>query len=209
MAKKRIRVLIADDHPVFRIGLAALINTQPDMEVAGEASNGKQVMDEFHKVKPDITLIDLRMPEMGGVDTIGALIKEHPKAKTIVVTTYQGEDQIYRAMQSGARGYILKDSLHQELLDAIRAVHSGQRFLPSRVAERLAQRVALSDLTARELEILTLIVKGKSNKEIAAELNIAEGTVKNHILKILDKLDVSDRTQAATAAISRGILHLD
>src|SRR5262249_41648224 len=161
----------------------------------------------FRKVKPDITIVDLRMPELGGVETIAALSKEFPNAKTIVLTTFQGEEEIYRALQAGARGYLLKDTLHLELLECLPAFLGGQRRVPARVAERLAQRIPNSELTAREMEILTLIVKGRSNKEIGAELQIAEGTVKNHVLKILDKLGVTDRTQAATAAISRGILH--
>lgn len=209
MESKGIRILIADDHPVFRLGLAALIKTQPDMQVVGEASNGKEVMEQFKKLRPDITLLDLRMPQMGGVETIAALNKQYPNAKTIVVTTFQGEDEIYRALQAGARGYLLKDTMHVELLESIRAVHAGQRRVPPRIAERLAQRIPASDLTSREMEILALIVKGRGNKEIAAELGIAEGTVKNHVLKILDKLGVADRTQAATAAITRGILHPD
>lgn len=204
-----IRIFIADDHPIFRLGLSALIKTQKDMQVVGEASNGKEVLEQFRKLRPDITILDLRMPEMGGVETISALAKEYPQAKTIVLTTFQGEEEIYRSLQAGARGYLLKDTFHVELLEAIRAVHGGQRRVPPNIAERLAQRMPLSDLTAREMEVLRLIVKGKGNKEIADELEIAEGTVKNHVLKILDKLGVSDRTQAATAAISRGILHLD
>lgn len=209
MGVKKIRVLIADDHPIFRLGLASLIKTQSDMEVVGEASNGKEVLDQFRKSKPDVVLVDLRMPQMDGVETIATLTKEYPNSRTIVVTTFQGEEEIYRALQAGARGYLLKDTLHMDLLEGIRAVHSGQRRVPARVAERLAQRIPLSDLTPREMEILTLIVKGKGNKEIAADLEIAEGTVKNHVIKILDKLGVTDRTQAATAAISRGILRLD
>jgi DNA-binding NarL/FixJ family response regulator len=209
MARKKIRILIADDHPVVRLGLVSLIKTQNDMEVAAEAASGTEVLEQLRKKKPDVALIDLRMPQMGGLDTIAALKKEFPQVKAIVVTTYQGEEEIYKALQAGALGYLLKDSIQEELLEGIRAVYNGQRFLPSRVAERLAKRIPLSDLTERELEILTLIVKGKSNKEIAADLEIAEGTVKNHVLKILDKLQVTDRTQAATAAISRGILHLD
>ncbi len=206
---KRIRIFIADDHPVFRLGLAALIKAQKDMQVVGEASNGKEVLEQFRKLRPDVTIMDLRMPEMGGVETITALTKEYPQCRIIVLTTFQGEEEIYRALQAGARGYLLKDSLHTELLEGIRAVHIGQRRVPPRVAERLAQRIPLSELTPRELEILKLIVKGRGNKEIAAELDIAEGTVKNHVLKILDKLGVTDRTQAATAAISRGIIQLE
>lgn len=209
MGTTKIRILVADDHPIFRLGLTALIKTQSDMDVVGEASNGKEVLEQFRKLRPDITLMDLRMPEMGGVETISVLTKEYPNSKTIVLSTFQGEEEIYRALQAGARGYLLKDTLHLDLLESIRAVHAGQRRVPPKVAERLAQRIPFSELTARELEILTLIVKGKGNKEIAADLNIAEGTVKNHVLKILDKLGVTDRTQAATAAISRGILHLD
>ena len=204
-----IRVLIADDHFVVRMGLAAVINTQPDMVVVAEAVNGKQAIEFFRRHRPDITLMDLRMPEMDGIESITAIRKEFTDSRFIVLTTYDGDEDIYRALQAGARSYLLKDMLRDTLIDAIRAVHAGQRRIPPEVANRLAERMDRSELTSRELEVLRLIVGGKSNKEIAAELSIAEGTVKIHINNILSKLGVSDRTQAATFALQRGIVHLE
>jgi two-component system NarL family response regulator len=206
---KPIRVLIADDHFVVRMGLAAVIGTQPDITVVAEATNGKQAVELFREHRPDITLMDLRMPEMDGLEAITAIRSEFPESRFIVLTTYDGDEDIYRALQAGARAYLLKDMLRDGLVEAIRAVHAGQRRIPAEVASRLAERMNRTELTARELEVLRLIVEGKSNKAIAAELSIAEGTVKIHINNILSKLGVSDRTQAATFALQRGIIHLD
>jgi two-component system NarL family response regulator len=203
-----IRILIADDHFVVRMGLAAVINTQPDMIVVAEAVNGRQALESFRLHKPDITLMDLRMPEMDGIEAITAIRKEFADSRFIVLTTYDGDEDIYRALQAGARSYLLKDMLRDTLIDAIRAVHAGHRRIPTEVANRLAERMDRSELTPRELEVLRLIVEGKSNKEIAAGLSITEGTVKIHINNILSKLGVSDRTQAATFALQRGIIHL-
>jgi DNA-binding NarL/FixJ family response regulator len=203
-----IRILIADDHFVVRMGLAAVINTQPDMVVVAEAVNGRQAIESFRQHRPDVTLMDLRMPEMGGIEAITTIRREFTDSRFIVLTTYDGDEDIYRALQAGARSYLLKDMLRDTLIDAIRAVHAGQRRIPPEVANRLAERMDRSELTSRELEVLRLIVGGKSNKEIAAELSIAEGTVKIHINNILSKLGVSDRTQAATFALQRGIVHL-
>jgi two-component system NarL family response regulator len=204
-----IRVLIADDHFVVRMGLAAVIHTQPDMAVVAEATTGKQAVELFRQHRPDVTLMDLRMPEMDGIEAITAIRAEFPDSRFIVLTTYDGDEDIYRALQAGARAYLLKDMLRDALVEAIRAVHAGQRRLPAEVANRLAERMNRTELTARELEVLRLIVQGKSNKEIAAALFIAEGTVKIHINNILSKLGVSDRTQAATFALQRGIVRLD
>lgn len=204
-----IRILVVDDHFVVRMGLTAVIGTQPDMVVVAEAINGRQAVQSFRQHRPDITLMDLRMPETNGVEAIIEIRKEYPEARFIVLTTYDGDEDIYRALQAGARGYLLKDMLRDGLLEAIRAVHAGQRRIPSEVASRLAERMTRTELTSRELEVLGLIVKGRSNKEIAAELGVAEGTVKIHINNILSKLGVSDRTQAATFALHRGIVHLD
>jgi DNA-binding NarL/FixJ family response regulator len=204
-----IRILIVDDHFVVRMGLTAVIGTQPDMAVVAEATNGRQAVQSFRQHRPDITLMDLRMPETNGVEAIIEIRKEYPEARFIVLTTYDGDEDIYRALQAGARGYLLKDMLGDALLEAIRAVHAGQRRIPSEVASRLAERMTRTELTSRELEVLGLIVKGRSNKQIAAELGVAEGTVKIHINNILSKLGVSDRTQAATFALHRGIVHLD
>jgi DNA-binding NarL/FixJ family response regulator len=208
-ASNRIRILIVDDHFVVRTGLAAVISTQPDMEVVGEAVDGRQAVEMFRKHTPDITLMDLRMPEMNGVQAIAAIRREFADARFIVLTTYDGDEDIYRALQAGARGYLLKDMLREGLIEAIRAVHAGQRRIPAEVANRLADRMTRTELTSREMEVLELIVRGRSNKQIGAELGIAEGTVKIHINNILSKLGVDDRTQAATSALQRGLVHLD
>ncbi len=201
--------MITDDHFVVRMGLAAVINTQSDMQVVAEASNGLQALELFRLHLPDVTLMDLRMPQMEGVEAITAIRKEFPNSRFIVLTTYDGDEDIYRALQAGARGYLLKDMLGDSLLDAIRTVHAGGRRIPPEVANRLADRMFRSELSAREMEVLRLIVKGKSNKEIATDLGVAEGTVKIHINNILSKLGVSARTQAATFALQHGIIHLD
>ncbi|HXG92538.1 MAG TPA: response regulator transcription factor [Blastocatellia bacterium] len=208
-ASNQIRVMIADDHFVVRMGLEAVITTQPDMTIVAQAANGREAVEMFRQHRPHVTLMDLRMPEMDGIEAIVAIRKEFPEARFIVLTTYDGDEDIYRALQAGARSYLLKDMLREELVDVIRAVHAGQHRIPQAVANRLAERLNRTDLTSRELEILTLIVEGKSNKRIASELGITEGTVKIHINNILSKLGVSDRTQAATFALQRGIVHLD
>jgi DNA-binding NarL/FixJ family response regulator len=206
---KPIRILLADDHFVVRMGLVALINTQPDMCVVAEATNGQQALELFRQHQPDVTLMDLRMPQMDGVEAITAIRKEFPNSRFIVLTTYDGNEDIYRALQAGARAYLLKDMLGNTLLDAIRAVHAGHRRIPQQVADRLADRMFREELSAREMQVLKLIVKGKSNKEIASTLGVVEGTVKIHINNILSKLGVSDRTQATTFALQNGIVHLD
>ena len=207
--ENEIRVLVVDDHFVVRMGLTTLINTQSDMTVVGEATNGKQAVELFRAEKPDVTLMDLRMPEMNGVEAITAIRNEYPDCRIIVLTTYDGDEDIYRAFQAGARAYLLKDMHRDELLEAIRSVYRGQRFIPPVVASSLADRMPRSELTSRELEVLKLIVKGMSNKEIASTLEITEGTVKVHVNNVLGKLGVSDRTKAATTAIQRGIVHLE
>jgi DNA-binding NarL/FixJ family response regulator len=204
-----IRILIADDHFVVRMGLSTLINTQDDMSVVAEAANGKQAVEMFRAHRPDVTLMDLRMPEMNGVESIIAIRAQEPDARIIVLTTYDGDEDIYRAFHAGARAYLLKDTHHDDLLGALRAVHQGQRFIPPAIANRLAERIPRSELTTRELEVLKLIVKGMSNREIAATLFITEGTVKIHVNNLLGKLGVSDRTKAATTALQRGIVHFD
>src|SRR5215216_4823309 len=205
----KIRIMVIDDQAVVRQGFVSLINTVADMEVIGQGVNGQQALELYRQHQPDITLMDLRMPVMSGVDAIAKIRHEFPEARIIVLTTYDGDEDIYRALQAGARGYLLKDMLREGLIEAIRAVHSGQRRIPAEVAERLAERMTRTNLTTREMEVLELIVKGRSNKEIAAQLGVAEGTVKIHINNILSKLGVSDRTQAATFALQRGIVHLD
>jgi two-component system NarL family response regulator len=205
-----IRVLIADDHPVVREGVAAMIERRPDMTVVGEAATGREAVAAYRAARPDVVLMDLRMPDMTGVEAIGAIRGEFPGARIIVLTTYDGDEDIYRGLQAGARAYLLKDAPRDDLLDAIRAVHAGQSRIPPAVAARLAERVlAGPELTARELEVLRGIVAGRSNKEIGAALGISEGTVKAHVNSILSKLGVADRTQAVTTALQRGIVHLD
>ena len=207
-AVDNIRVLLVDDHFVVRIGLAAIVNSESDMGVVGEASNGQQAVEMFSELSPDIVLMDLRMPVMGGVEATTTILRRHPLARILVLTTYDGDEDIYRALQAGARAYLLKDTPREELLRAIRAVCAGQRYIPAAIASRLADSMPRSDLTSREMEVLNLIVKGFSNKEIAAALGITEGTVKIHVNNIFSKLGVSDRTQAATTALQRGIVHL-
>ena len=204
-----IRILIVDDHPVVREGLAAMVNRQSDMLVAAEAGDGRKAVDLFREHSPDVTLMDLRLPVMSGVDAITAIRKESPSARIIVLTTYDGDEDIYRALQAGAQGYLLKDMFREELVEAIRAVHSGLRRIPTSVAAKLADRMGGSQLTARELEVLKLMARGKSNREVASELAITEGTVKGHVNNILSKLGVGDRTQAVTSALQRGIVHLE
>ena len=203
-----IRILIADDHLVVRIGLRSMIDTQPDMNVIAEAANGREAVALFRDHQPDVTLIDLRMPVMGGVEAVGVIHEEFPDARIIVLTTYDGDENIYRALQGGARAYLLKDIPREEFLDDIRAVYQGQYCIPPAVAARLAQRIPGPELSARELEVLKLIVEGMSNKEIASALSITVSTVKNHVNSILSKLNVKDRTQAATTALRRGIVML-
>lgn len=204
-----IRIMIVDDHPVVREGLAAMIGTQADMVIAAATGNGEQAIELFRQHTPDITLMDLRLPGMSGIEAIREIRQKFPAGRFIIVTTYHGDEDIYRAFQAGASAYILKEMFGDELLKAIRIVHGGGRYVPSDVASSLCERMNYSDLTPRELDVLTLIVKGQSNRRIADTLGLTEGTVKFYTNKILSKLNVSDRTQAATAALQRGIIHLD
>jgi two-component system NarL family response regulator len=204
----QIKLLVVEDHHIVRQGLVALLNTVPDMAVVAEASDGKTGIDLFRQHQPDITLMDLRLPAMGGAEAVAKIREEFPAARIIVLTTFDGDEDIYRALQAGARGYLLKGMFGDELLDAIRAVHAGKTRIPPVVAERLANRMSGHELTARETAVLELIVRGQSNKEIGASLSITEATVKTHINSMLSKLGVSDRTQAATTAIQRGLVHL-
>ncbi len=208
MGDNKIRIVVIDDQAVVRQGFVALINTVADMEVVAEGTNGQQAIDLYREHKPDVMLIDLRMPVLSGVEAIAAIRREFPAARVIVLTTYDGDEDIYRSLQAGAQGYLLKDVFFEDLEEAIRKVHGGSRRIPAEVAERLAERMSGSNLTGRELEVLQQIVAGKSNKEIGSRLNISEATVKSHINNILSKLGVSDRTQAATTALQRGIVHL-
>jgi DNA-binding NarL/FixJ family response regulator len=208
-ATKPVRLLVVDDHHIVRQGLVALLATVPEMQVVAEASDGQQAVALYRQHHPDVTLMDLRMNSMNGVETTRAIRAEFPNARIIVLTTFDGDEDIYRALQAGARGYLLKGMDTEELLAAIRTVHSGKSRIPAPVAERLAERMNTPSLTDRETEVLRLIVGGNSNKEIAAALFISEATVKTHINSLLSKLGVSDRTQAATTALQRGIVHFD
>lgn len=203
-----IRILVAEDHLVARVGVSTIVNMQPDMTIVAEASNGQQAVELYRKHLPDVTLLDLRMPGMGGVEAAQAIRAEFPNARMIALTTYGGDEDIRRALNAGVQAYLTKDVLHDELLKAIRAVHAGQTYLPAAVAAALAAQLPRPDLSAREVQVLELIVRGLANKQIAYALSIAEHTVKNHVKNILSKLGVQDRTQAATAAIQRGIIHL-
>lgn len=201
--------MVVEDHHIVRQGLVALLATIPDMRVVAEAADGKQAIGFFRQHQPDVTLMDLRLPTMSGVEAVKQIRHEFPAARIIVLTTFDGDEDIYRALQAGARGYLLKGMFGDELMDAIRAVHSGKSRIPPVVAERLAERMGGPSLTSRELEVLELIVLGNSNKEIGGELAISEATVKTHINSILDKLAVTDRTQAVRTALQRGIVHLE
>jgi two-component system NarL family response regulator len=203
-----IRIMITDDHPVVREGFAAMIETEPDMAVVGQARSGEEAIELFRRVHPDVTLMDLRMPGMGGVEAIRALRREFPDSRLIALTTYDGDEDIYRALEAGAQAYLLKDMICDEILAAIRAVHAGQRRIPAAVGTRLAERMAGMDLSEREHHVLELVATGKSNKEIAAAMEITEATVKGHMTNVLGKLGVTDRTQAVITAIRRGLVHL-
>jgi DNA-binding NarL/FixJ family response regulator len=203
-----IRVLSVDDHPLLREGIAVLIATQSDMQLIGEAANGREALEQFRKHHPDITLMDLQMPEMSGIDAIGAIRGEFPDARIIVLTTYSGDFQVSRALKAGARGYLLKDMLRQELLETIRAVHAGQKRLSAEAAAEIAEHAADDVLTSREIEVLRLIANGNANKEVARKLSLTEETVKGHLKNIFAKLSVNDRTHAVTVGLKRGIISL-
>jgi two-component system NarL family response regulator len=201
--------MIVDDHPIVREGLVALIGRRPDMDVVAEASNGREAVACYRTHLPDVTLMDLRLPEMDGVTAIQMICSEFPGARFLVLTTYDGDEDIHRALRAGARGYLLKDAPRGHLMDAIRAVREGQAYLPGDVTAKLAERVTVQEVSAREREVLHLIAQGRSNHEIGAALFITEGTVKVHVNNILTKLGARDRTQAVTVAIRRGILRLE
>jgi two-component system NarL family response regulator len=203
-----IRILIVDDHPVVREGLAVLIERREDMTVVGEASNGREAIEQFRRLTPDVTLLDLRMPEVDGITAIAGIREQAPTARIIVLTGYDSDEEIYRGLRAGAKAYLLKATPRQELLDTIRAVHAGQTRIPPDVAAKLAERMTGPELTHRELDVLRLLMAGKSNKQIAAVLFISEGTVKTHVNNILGKLGASDRTQAVTTALKRGLVSL-
>jgi DNA-binding NarL/FixJ family response regulator len=206
---KPIRILVIDDHFMVRMGLSASLNVEPDMEVVGEAGSGEEGIEAYRKHHPTLVLMDLRLPGMSGSDCTAAIIGEYPHAAILMLSTHSGEEEIYRALQAGARGYILKSILREELLRAVRTVHGGQQYLDPIVASQLAERRSHRSLSSREVEVLRMVAKGLGNKEIASALNIAEVTVKLHVSHVLEKLGVKDRTEAATAAFQRGIISLD
>ncbi|MCC5090458.1 response regulator transcription factor [Xanthomonas campestris] len=205
---RRIRVMAVDDHPIYRDGLAAVLSLHEDLELVAEAGDGVQAILAFREHQPDVTLMDLSMPVMGGVDAISGIVAEYPAARIIALTTYQGDTDIHRALEAGARGYLLKDVLRNEVADAVRAVWQQGWILPDAIARRLAQYVPRVELTSRELEVLKLIAKGLRNKEIAEHICRTEATVKVHVLHILSKLRAQDRTEAVIVALKRGIIHL-
>jgi DNA-binding NarL/FixJ family response regulator len=206
--QRPIRILVVDDHPLLRDGIAALIAGQPDMEIVAQASNGREGIEQFRAHGPDVTLMDLQMPEMNGIDAISVIRNEVPQARIIVLTTYTGDVQVLRALKAGARGYLLKNLLHKELLETIRAVHAGQKTLSPAVAVELFEHSIDDALTPREIEVLRLIAGGNANKEIAARLSITEETVKSRVKNILLKLQANDRTHAAMIGLKRGIIEL-
>lgn len=204
-----IRVLVIDDHPMIRAGLTATISQEADMAVVASVSTGREGLEEYRRHQPDITLMDLKMPDMGGVEAIRSIRAEFPAAKIIVLSTYQGDEDIFRALEAGAVTYLLKDMVAEKLMGAIREVASGGRPIPPEVAQRLSQRMFQATLTAREIEVLRLVARGMRNKEIAGDLNISDETVQGHVKNILAKLSVHDRTEAVAVAVRRGIVHLD
>ncbi len=206
---KKIRIMVVDDHFVVRMGLTGSINIEPDMTVEIEASTGQQAIADFRQHRPDIVLMDLKLPGMSGVEATSAICKEFPEAAIIMLSTHDSEEDIYRSLQAGARTYLLKTAEREELIQTIRAVSSGERAISPVIGARLAERMTHAELTTRELDVLKLVARGRSNKEIGSDLQITEVTVKLHVSHILAKLKVNDRTQAATTALQRGILHLD
>jgi DNA-binding NarL/FixJ family response regulator len=204
----RIRVMLVEDHHVVRQGLVALLSVIPEIEVAGSATDGLQAVEMFRATIPDVTLMDLRLPKLGGVEAIIQIRSEFPSARFIVLTTFDGDEDIFRALQAGAKAYMLKGADIEELLSTIRTVHSGKGRISAPIAEKLAERINSQELTGRELEVLERIVAGRSNRDIAADLYISEATVKSHVNSLLSKLGVADRTHAAITAIQRGIIHL-
>jgi len=205
---EKIKVMVVDDHPLMRVGVASIINARPDMAVVAQTGTGEEALALFPQHKPDVTLMDLRLPNMSGVDSIRAIRGRWPSARFVVLTTYEGDEDIHRALEAGAKGYVIKGMPYQTLIDALLRVHSGGRFLPPPVARALASRMPDSDLSGREQEVLRHLVGGMANKEIANLLGITEATVKCHVSTILMRLNVSDRTQAVVTALQRGLVHL-
>jgi two-component system NarL family response regulator len=204
----KIRVLVADDHAIIRLGLRGLIDAQPDMQVVAEAADGVEAVRLFEEHLPDVTLMDLRMPALEGPEATAAILRRHPQANVVILTTYDGDEDVYRAVQAGARGYLLKDTFTEETLATIRSVRGGQRQFPHMVAEVLSARSSATALNAHERSILALVAKGLTNREIQSVLSIREGTLKNHLKRIFEKMEVTDRTEAAMVAVQQGIIRL-
>jgi DNA-binding NarL/FixJ family response regulator len=208
MDQRLIRILTVDDHPLLRKGIAALVNTELDMKLVAEASNGQEAIEKFRLHRPEVTLMDVQMPGLNGIETISRILSEFPDARIVVLTTYTGDAQVLRALKAGARAYMLKRHVHRELLETIRAVHAGQKRIPPELAADLADRSADDELTPREIDVLNLIAAGNANKEIADELSIGEASVKTYVTNILSKLGAKDRTHAVTIGLRRGIIEL-
>jgi DNA-binding NarL/FixJ family response regulator len=208
-SSKSIRILVVDDHFMVRIGLSGSLNEEPDMEVVGEAGNSHAALEAYRQLHPTLVLMDLRLPGVSGVETTAAIVREFPDARVLMLSTHSGEEEVYRSLQAGARGYVLKTVMREELLRAIREVSEDRRYLDPHVAPLLAERMSHRSLTSRELEVLRMVAKGLGNKEIASALSIAEVTVKLHVSHVMEKLNVRDRTEAVTAALQRGIISLE
>jgi DNA-binding NarL/FixJ family response regulator len=206
---KPLRILVVDDHFMVRMGLTSSLNAEDDMQVIAEAGNGEAALEAYRQHRPTLVLMDVRLPGMSGAEAAAAITQEFPDARILMLSTHSGEEEIYRSLQAGARGYVLKSAIREELLRAIREVRDGKRYLDPAVAPRLAERMAHRSLTSREMDVLKMVARGMGNKEIAASLKIAEVTVKLHVSHLLEKLNAKDRTEAATAALKRGILSLD
>jgi DNA-binding NarL/FixJ family response regulator len=204
-----IRILTVDDHPLLREGIAALVKAEPDMEIIAEASDGEEAVKQFRRHRPDVTLMDIQMPNVNGIEAISRIRNEFPGAKIIVLSTYSGDVQVLQAIKAGARGYIVKGHVHRELLNAIRSVHAGHKRIPPEIAAELAEHAADDSLSSREIDVLRLVAAGNANKQIADKLSIEETTVKSHISSILSKLSANDRTHAVTIGLQRGIIELD
>lgn len=209
LADSPIRILIVDDHPVVRAGLTSMLGTQTELEVIGSASSGEEALEMLQQNTIDLLLLDLRMPGINGIDTLLAMKRSGASARVIILTSFETDEDIYRAVQAGAEGYLLKDTSLREMVEAIRVVHAGKRYFPRHIASRLAERMMRINLTSRELEILKMLAKGPTNKEIGRALGISDNTVRNHVNSIIEKLEVSDRTEAATTAIQRGLITVD